>query len=227
MFALVEHASGVVVGVDVPRAHVGYDPLKRLIDVTLAAVLLVALAPLLVVVALLVRITSPGPALFVHTRCGQYGRPIRVYKFRTMCVDAEARIDEVRLLAHRTGLHVVDGPAFKSAEDPRVTSVGRVLRRFSLDELPQLLNVLNGTMSLVGPRPLVYAEVATLTQEQMVRQAVKPGVTCTWQLSGRSDMPFGPRMELDVDYVRRRSTALDLALIARTPIAAIKADGAY
>jgi lipopolysaccharide/colanic/teichoic acid biosynthesis glycosyltransferase len=226
MFALVEHATGVV-SVDVPRAHAGYDTQKRLIDVTLAVVLLVALAPVLFVIAVLVRLTSTGPALFVHTRCGQYGRPIRVYKFRTMCVDAEARIEEVRLLAHSTGLHVVDGPAFKSAKDPRVTPVGRVLRRFSLDELPQLLNVLGGSMSLVGPRPLVYDEVATLTQEQMVRQAVKPGVTCTWQVSGRSNMAFAPRMELDVDYVRQRSTALDLALIARTPVAALKADGAY
>lgn len=215
------------IALEVPSAHYGYDAIKRGLDILGAVLLLLALTPLFAVLAVLVKISSPGPVFFRHERCGRNGRPIRVTKFRTMWEDAEERAGEALEVASRRGLHIVDGPAFKSKDDPRITGAGRFLRRYSLDELPQLFDVLRGSMSLVGPRPLVTAEIAALSSESLLRLTVKPGLTCTWQVSGRNHVAFEDRMRMDVEYVQRRSIALDLLLIAKTPLKVLSGEGAF
>lgn len=191
-------------------------------DVTAAFTLLLALAPLLALVAVLIKLTSRGPVLFSQMRVGRGGREFRFFKFRSMVIDAEAR--KAGLLDrndHRSSL------TFKMKQDPRVTWVGRLIRRTSVDELPQLWNVLRGDMSLVGPRPAVPAEVARYTPRQRARLAVTPGLTCIWQVSGRGDLPFDRQVEMDLEYIRGRSLWLDLALLARTVPAVFSARGAY
>jgi lipopolysaccharide/colanic/teichoic acid biosynthesis glycosyltransferase len=194
---------------------------KRGLDVCAAVLLLVLLAPLMAAVALAVRLTSPGPVLFRQERCGLRGEPFTVFKFRTMYIDAEARMAEVR------ALDVTDGPTFKSPVDPRVTPLGRFLRRSSLDEMPQLWHVLTGEMSLVGPRPLVTSETLQLPEWALERLAAKPGLTCTWQVSGRSLIPFEEWMQLDIEYVHARGFWLDLRLLARTPLVVLTGRGAF
>lgn len=194
---------------------------KRAIDVVVSAVLLVALSPLLLMLAIAVRLTSGGPAIFFHTRCGHRGRPFRFYKFRSMVVDAEARKRE---LIH---LNEVRGPAFKIACDPRTTRFGRVLRKYSLDELPQLWNVLMGDMSLVGPRPPTPHEVSVYTRRQAQRLSVVPGITGLWQVSGRNNIAsFDRWVELDLTYIEQWSLWLDLRILARTVLVVLRAEGA-
>lgn len=193
---------------------------KRAIDIVGSALLLVMLSPLFVLLAIGVRLTSGGPAFFAQTRCGQRGRPFRFYKFRTMVADAEARKRE---LVH---LNEVHGPAFKIAHDPRITRFGRSLRKYSLDELPQLWNVLIGDMSLVGPRPPTPDEVAVYTQRQAQRLAVIPGITGLWQVSGRNNITsFDRWVELDLAYIERWSMWLDLRILARTVLVVVRAEG--
>ena len=190
-------------------------------DVLGALLLLAVSAPLFVVVAILVRATSPGPVLFRQERVGLNGATFRVLKFRTMVVDAESMRAEVE------PLNITAGPTIKVVGDPRVTALGRVLRKSSLDELPQVWHVLTGEMSLVGPRPLDAAEVASMAPEvQHGRHRVKPGLTCTWQVSGRSLIPYEEWMRMDLEYAERQSLWLDLALLARTPLAVLGARGA-
>ncbi len=198
-----------------------YHLVKRSLDIVVALVALVLLIPLILVVVLAVRATSAGPILFSQTRCGQDGRCFRLMKFRTMVSDAE-RIR--RELAH---LNEMSGPMFKVRLDPRITPVGRVLRKFSIDELPQLVNVLRGDMTLVGPRPSIVAEVDQFTPLQRRRLAVKPGLTCLWQVSGRSDLTFDQWVALDLDYIERRSVRLDLLILLRTVPAVLSGRGAY
>jgi lipopolysaccharide/colanic/teichoic acid biosynthesis glycosyltransferase len=215
-----------VTAAGLPSPHFGYLAMKRTIDIVLSLTLIVLLLPVLVTIALVIKLTSPGPILFRQERCGLNGKPFRMAKFRSMVTDAEAQLDELAARASRGEITTVDAPAFKSVDDPRVTPFGKHLRRLSLDELPQLFDVLAGSMSLVGPRPLVFHEARVLTEEQQVRHQVKPGLTCIWQTSGRSRMAFDARMAMDVAYVQRRSLSLDLTLIAKTPFAVFRGDGA-
>jgi exopolysaccharide biosynthesis polyprenyl glycosylphosphotransferase len=195
--------------------------LKRALDVLISAALLVLLAPVLLIVALAVRLSDGGPALFSQTRAGLHGRPFAMLKFRSMVVDAEARRLEVAHLNER------DGPVFKAARDPRITRLGSFLRRSSLDELPQLWNVLRGQMSLVGPRPPIPAEVEEYERWQLRRLSMKPGITCIWQVEGRGDsVDFDQWMRQDLDYIDNWSLGLDLTLLARTVPVVLRGRGA-
>ena len=194
---------------------------KRALDITVAAALLVLAAPLMLLIALAIKLDSPGPVIFRQRRVGKDGRPFTFYKFRGMVADAEARLHEV---AH---LNEVDGPIFKSRRDPRVTRVGRVLRRTSLDELPQLWNVLRGDMSLVGPRPPLPTEVTRYEPWQRDRLLVPGGITGLWQVSGRNLLGFEDMVRLDLEYITRWSLWLDLRILLRTILVVLTARGAY
>jgi exopolysaccharide biosynthesis polyprenyl glycosylphosphotransferase len=195
--------------------------LKRIVDVTGSLCGLVVLAPLMLLIAALVKATSRGPAVFVQERCGLGGRVFRFYKFRTMDVNAEARKAE---LAH---LNEMRGPVFKIARDPRLTRVGSILRKTSLDELPQLWNVLKGDMSLVGPRPPTEDEVEMYSTRQAQRLSVMPGITGLWQVSGRSDIvDFERWIELDLEYAAKWSVAFDLRIMLKTIVVVVLARGA-
>jgi exopolysaccharide biosynthesis polyprenyl glycosylphosphotransferase len=194
---------------------------KRTLDVVLSALLgVLALVPL-AISALLIKLTSSGPVLFRQTRCGLNGRPFTLLKLRTMVADAESRLAEV---AH---LNEHDGPVFKAANDPRVTLVGRLFRRFSLDELPQLWNVFKGEMSLVGPRPPLPEELARYQRWHRRRLSMKPGVTGLWQVSGRNEIAdFEEWMALDLAYIDNWSLSLDMKILARTVPAVLTGRGA-
>ena len=197
--------------------EVALDTMHRL--VAIAALLL--LLPLLLAVAVTVRLDSPGPALFRQVRVGRHGREFVIYKFRTMRTDAEALFDQVLHLNEHDGL------LFKVRQDPRVSNAGRWLRRFSLDELPQLWNVARGDMALVGPRPPLPREVANYDARTFRRLDVKPGLTGIWQVSGRSDLPWEEAIRLDLTYVEQRSVALDVRILGRTVGAVLSGRGAY
>ncbi len=194
---------------------------KELVDRIGALVLLAVFGPLLIALALLIKRGSPGPVLFKQTRVGRYGREFRMMKFRTMYTDAEARLNELK------HLNESDGVLFKMRNDPRVTPVGRLLRKFSLDELPQLLNVLRGDMSLVGPRPPIPSEVALYPDDMRRRFVVKPGLTGLWQVSGRADLSWEDSIRLDLRYVENWSLTLDLVILLRTLAAVWRGAGAY
>ncbi|MEV6290599.1 sugar transferase [Streptomyces sp. NPDC051896] len=194
--------------------------IKRLIDVVGSLTLLLLTAPLAVVICLAISTTSPGGALFRQARMGRGGHPFTMFKFRTMRAGADA---ERAALAAR---NETNGHLFKLREDPRITPVGRLLRRLSLDELPQLINVLRGEMSLVGPRPLPVAD-SCYTGPDRIRLSVPPGLTGLWQVSGRSELPWEEMVRLDTHYVERRSLALDLVILARTIPAVLTARGAH
>ena len=183
---------------------------KRLFDVAFAAVLVVLLAPLLAAIAMAVRLSSPGPVIFSQVRCGLNGRRFRLHKFRSMYADADARRAEV---AH---LNEMDGPVFKAARDPRVTPLGRFLRKFSLDEWPQLFNILQGDMSFVGPRPPLPGEVQRYERWQRRRLRMKPGLTCLWALEGRNKLDFRSWMKWDLHYIDHWSLLLDLKILLRS-----------
>jgi lipopolysaccharide/colanic/teichoic acid biosynthesis glycosyltransferase len=193
---------------------------KTIADRVAGAVLLVLAAPLLFAIALAVRLTSRGPAFFVQERGGLHGHPFRMYKFRTMWHGAELQRDQLMTA------NEMDGPVFKIAADPRLTSIGRFLRRTSLDELPQLFNVVRGEMSLVGPRPLPLVETRGLTGPHRRRLSVRPGLTCLWQVSGRNELGFERWMELDLEYVDHWSLSLDFAILLRTVPALLSGRGA-
>ncbi|MBV9511536.1 MAG: sugar transferase [Caulobacteraceae bacterium] len=194
--------------------------LKRVMDVALSAVLLVALAPLLVIIALMVKATSPGPVLFPCDWIGKDARPFRGYKFRSMIVGAAAMETELQARNEMTG------PAFKLTNDPRVTPVGRRLRKYSLDELPQLWNVLKGDLSLVGPRAPRAHEYARFTEFQRQKLAVKPGITCLWQVEGRHLInDYDDWVRRDLDYIRRWSLWLDIQILARTAVVVLRGTG--
>jgi exopolysaccharide biosynthesis polyprenyl glycosylphosphotransferase len=213
---------GTVIGeIEIQRRSRVARVTKRAIDIVGAAVGLVVLSPLFLLCALAVRLTSRGSTLFVQTRCGLGGAPFKFYKFRTMVEDAEERKGD---LAH---LNEMSGPIFKIRRDPRTTRVGIVLRKLSLDELPQLWNVLRGDMSLVGPRPPTPDEVEQYNQRQVQRLSVMPGLTGLWQVSGRSDIPdFEKWIDLDLEYAQRWSLGLDLRILLKTVVVVILARGA-
>lgn len=195
--------------------------LRRALDLTVSVLALLLLLPLLALIALWIRLDSSGPVLFVQTRVGKDGCEFSVFKFRSMFTNAEASLHTVLATNERSG------PVFKMRQDPRVTRSGRFLRRCSLDEVPQLLNVLRGEMSLVGPRPALPREVALYTPEQRERLAVLPGLTGLWQVSGRANLSFEESVALDLDYVQRQSVWLNLSLLLRTIPAVLTGHGAY
>ena len=196
--------------------------LKRLFDVALSGLALIALSPLFLVLAVWIKLDSPGPVIYRQIRVGRFGRHFRFYKFRTMRVDAD-RIKRELLARNQPA----DGVIFKMKRDPRVTRIGRYLRKFSIDELPQLFNVLLGDMSLVGPRPPLPDEVRQYTLEDRKRLNVVPGLTCIWQVSGRSDIPFSKQVQLDKEYIASRSFWRDCWLLIRTVPAILTGRGAY
>jgi exopolysaccharide biosynthesis polyprenyl glycosylphosphotransferase len=202
-------------------SHPGYAFLKRAMDLSLGIVLLVLLLPVLPLIAIMIRLDSPGPVLFRQTRIGLRGRPFTCFKFRSMVAEAEAIQDRV------ASMNETEGPIFKIQDDPRVTTVGRFLRRSSLDEILQVLNVLLGEMSLVGPRPPLPHEVERYEPWQRARLEVKPGITCLWQIAGRSHIGFDEWMKLDLAYIERRSFLLDLKILFRTLPVVIERKGAY
>jgi len=198
-----------------------YDVLKRIIDVVVACCGLILAAPILLVAALAVKLDSPGPVFYRQPRLGKDGRPFVMLKLRSMTQDA------TQLQAALAHANEAIGPVFKIRSDPRITRVGRFIRRTSIDELPQLWHVLLGDMSLVGPRPPIPEEVARYEPWQRERLAVKPGLTCTWQVSGRSDIPFERWVQMDIDYIRHRNLWLDLKILLQTIPAVLSGRGAY
>jgi lipopolysaccharide/colanic/teichoic acid biosynthesis glycosyltransferase len=198
----------------------GAGTVKRAVDVTGATLLIVLLTPVLIAAAAAVALDSRGPVLFRQRRAGLHGREFHVLKLRTMRVGSERQRQAL------AGSNETDGHLFKIREDPRVTSTGRWLRRFSLDELPQLFNVLMGHMSLVGPRPLPLEDSA-FTGDARNRLLVRPGLTGLWQISGRSDLSWDETLRLDLTYVDTWSLRLDLLILARTPAAVLRGNGAY
>ncbi|HTP50996.1 MAG TPA: sugar transferase [Anaeromyxobacteraceae bacterium] len=194
---------------------------KRVFDVASSALALLVAAPVLVAVAVGIKLESRGPVFFRQRRVGLNGRPFTMYKFRSMHMDAEARLESLR------ALNEAKGPVFKMRNDPRITRVGRFIRKTSLDELPQFFNVLLGEMSIVGPRPPVPAEVRQYKRWQRRRLSVKPGITCTWQVSGRSNIDFDQWMELDLDYIDNWSLWKDIQICFRTIPAVLSSRGAH
>jgi exopolysaccharide biosynthesis polyprenyl glycosylphosphotransferase len=195
---------------------------KRLLDIFASSVLLVVLAPILALVACLIKLDSPGPVLFRQERVGLNKRRFSLFKFRTMVEGAE---HQQPLLE---GLNQANGPVFKIRDDPRITRVGQFLRRYSIDELPQLFNVLRGDMSLVGPRPLPVRDIKRIeTHWHKRRLSMKPGVTCLWQVNGRSDVSFDHWVRMDLEYIDNWSLALDMKILMMTIPAVLKGSGAY
>jgi exopolysaccharide biosynthesis polyprenyl glycosylphosphotransferase len=198
--------------------------IKRVLDFSLSALLLVGIAPVLLLTAVLIKLTSPGPVFFVQRRVGLGKRIFNIFKFRTMIANAEEKQGEIE------HLNEVSGPVFKIKKDPRITPLGRFLRKTSIDELPQLFNVLSGDMSLVGPRPLPIRDYELFSEAgedwHRCRFSVRPGITCLWQVKGRSSLPFHKWMELDLQYVRTWSLWLDLQILARTIPAVLRGSGA-
>jgi lipopolysaccharide/colanic/teichoic acid biosynthesis glycosyltransferase len=195
--------------------------LKRILDLSVAVVFLLCSLPVWLLIAVAIKVDSPGPVFFVQERVGLRGRHFRFYKFRSMRVDADRARPEVQ------HLNEVSGPVFKVRRDPRITRVGRLLRRTSLDELPQLVNVIRGAMSIVGPRPPLPEEVAQYRSSDMVRLGVKPGLTCWWQVRGRSNCDFDTWMAYDREYVYGLSLWVDLIILTRTTWAVLSCRGAY
>ena len=209
------------------RRYIGFAPaasvswLKRAVDLGATLVGLVVISPVLLAVAIAIKLDSPGPIFYRQQRVGKNGRTFGMYKFRSMVVNADRRLTELRAQNEAVG------PLFKMREDPRVTRAGRFIRRWSLDELPQLLNVLSGEMSLVGPRPPIPAEVADYEDWQLGRLRAVPGLTGLWQVSGRSEVPFHDMVRLDLHYIRNWSLALDFEILMRTIPAVLSNRGAY
>lgn len=203
-----------------PRV-INYRKRKRILDIVGSGVLLIVLFPLMLVIALLIKLTSKGSVFFVAPRVGLCGKTFPFYKFRSMYLDSDQRKDDLAEQNER------EGPVFKMKQDPRVTPIGRFMRKFSVDELPQLLNVFLGHMSLVGPRPPLPREVEQYDEYMAERLSVRPGLTCYWQIMGRSDLTFEQWMELDHRYLREMSLWVDLKILLKTPLAVFKGDGAY
>jgi exopolysaccharide biosynthesis polyprenyl glycosylphosphotransferase len=196
--------------------------LKRAFDVIASFLFLIVFSPLFLLIATLIKLEDGGSVFFPQTRVGRFGREFKMWKFRSMCVEAEAKMKE--LLAQNQHK---DGVTFKIKNDPRITSTGKWLRKFSLDELPQFFNVLIGNMSLVGPRPPVPREVALYTLKDRQRLAITPGITCFWQIGGRSEIEFSGQVRLDLRYIESQSFWLDLKILMKTVPAVLFSKGAY
>ena len=212
-------SAGYPVVVPEGNPSVTYQVAKRLLDIFGAAVLILVLSPLLLTLLIVLAITTRGKPLFWQRRAGHLGKTFMMVKFRTMRLDA----DKIK----HTVANESTGPVFENRSDPRITRLGRILRKTSLDETPQLFHVLFGQMSLVGPRPLDIREVARFAPWQLRRLAVKPGLTCLWQVSGRSDIGFEEWTRMDLWYVRNQSLKTDIELLWRTPMCVLGGKGAY
>lgn len=198
-----------------------YLIMKRCIDFIASLLGIFVLLPILFLAAVAIKLDSKGPVLFQQTRVGENGKTFKMIKFRSMQVSAEHLLNDLK------EKNEADGPVFKIKNDPRITRVGMILRKTSMDELPQLINVLTGEMSLVGPRPPLPSEVIQYTPYQRQRLMVKPGLTCYWQISGRSELSFEEWVDLDLKYIKRRNIWLDIALILLTIPAVLTGKGAY
>jgi lipopolysaccharide/colanic/teichoic acid biosynthesis glycosyltransferase len=192
------------------KKNIEYLIIKRVIDIIGALCGILVLSPIMIVVGILIKLDSKGGIFFIQNRVGKDGRKFIMYKFRSMCADAEYLLDKFQ------DKNEMSGPMFKIKEDPRVTKVGKFIRKTSIDELPQLFNILKGEMSLVGPRPSLPKEVAQFTSFQKQRLVAKPGLTCYWQTRGRSDVSFEEWMKMDVKYIEERNTWIDIILILKT-----------
>jgi exopolysaccharide biosynthesis polyprenyl glycosylphosphotransferase len=199
----------------------GSNALKRSLDIVASLILLALCSPLFLLIAILIKLEDGGPVFFPQTRVGQFGREFKMFKIRSMCLDAEQRLKD--LLSQN---HHVEGVTFKLKDDPRITRMGKWLRKFSLDELPQFYNVLIGDMSLVGPRPPVPREVSKYSLAHRRRLAIKPGITCIWQISGRSEIDFSGQVQLDVNYIESQSFWTDMKILMLTVPAVISGRGA-
>lgn len=197
-----------------------YDVLKRIMDIICSLAALVVFSPLFLVIAVLIKKEDGGPVFFCQTRVTKDGRQFKMYKFRSMCMDAEAK------LAALQARNEMDGPVFKMKDDPRITKIGKFIRATSIDELPQLLNILEGSMAVIGPRPPLPKEVAEYTEYQRHRLDVKGGLSCYWQCSGRSNIDFEHWVELDLKYIMERSIWTDIRIILKTIVAVLKREGA-
>jgi lipopolysaccharide/colanic/teichoic acid biosynthesis glycosyltransferase len=211
-------SSNLVVGHPLPDL---YPTVKRSLDVVVSLIALLLVSPLCLVIAVLIWAEDGGKIFYAHTRVGQDGRHFRFYKFRSMVQNADALKENLAEFNEATG------PVFKMRKDPRITRIGRVLRRTSLDELPQFWNVLRGDMSLIGPRPHLPKEVALYTEEQAARLSVPPGLICLREITGRSNLTFDRWIETDLLYVRTRSLSTDLKILWHAIPAVLKGDGAY
>jgi lipopolysaccharide/colanic/teichoic acid biosynthesis glycosyltransferase len=200
-----------------------YPFLKRSIDILISTTALITLSPLFLLCVILIKIQDRGPVLYLSNRVGVRGELFKFPKFRSMAMNAENHKSQLK----KINKHGKDGITFKMKEDPRVTKIGKWMRRFSIDELPQLYCVLIGTMTLVGPRPPIPSEVTQYTLKDRHRLDVKPGITCIWQVSGRGDIPFPIQMKMDLEYVRKRNLKLDLKILLKTIPAVLTGKGAY
>lgn len=193
------------------KENLSYEILKRFIDIVCSIVGIILLSPIFIIVAVAIKIENPrGKVIFSQIRCGKDNKTFKMYKFRSMVEDAE------KLLNNIQHLNEMDGPVFKIKEDPRITNVGRFIRKTSIDELPQLINILRGDMSIVGPRPPLVREVEKYNQYEMQRLIVKPGLTCYWQISGRNNINFEQWVEMDIKYIEERNLFIDIKLILKT-----------
>lgn len=206
---------------NVPECVVPYEHTKRLFDIVVSSTLLFLLFPLFLILSMLVSLSSPGPVFYKSIRMGLHGRPFEFLKFRSMMVDSDT------LVLNLKSANEKEGPIFKIRKDPRTTKIGRWMRKFSLDELPQLWNVFLGEMSLVGPRPPLPQEVVEYPERYLARLTVQPGITCYWQISGRSDLTFEEWMELDLKYIKDMNFWTDFKILCKTPLAVITGKGAY
>ncbi len=189
-----------------------YNFFKRCLDILASIISLVVLSPLFLIISVMIKLTSKGPVIYTSIRYGKNGKPFKFYKFRSMYVDADDRLDE--LIAKDDGNS--SGIRFKAKDDPRVTKFGKFIRKTSLDELPQLINILNGSMTIVGPRPAIGREIDFYTDEQKQRMLVKQGLTCIWQCSGRSNVSFENQIEMDLTYIKKRGFFYDIYIILKT-----------
>ena len=192
------------------KKSISYTFSKRFIDILFSFLGILFLSPILIIISILIKLESEGPVIFSQDRIGFEGKTFKMYKFRSMVVNAEdlkVKLEEK---------NEMDGPMFKMKDDPRVTRIGKFIRRTSIDELPQLINIIKGDMSLVGPRPSLPKEVECFDEWMLERLNVKPGLTCYWQISGRNDIDFENWMNLDIKYVRERNMFIDIKLIVKT-----------
>lgn len=204
-----------------PKSRLLYGTVKRLTDIMVSIIALALLSLFLLVVAITIKAESRGPVFFSQIRVGKDGKTFRMFKFRSMCANAEERLQDLKHLNEK------DGPIFKIANDPRITKIGRFIRKTSVDELPQLLNIIKGDMSIVGPRPPLLREVEEYTPRQLQRLSVKPGLTCYWQISGRSNLSFDEWVNLDLKYIKESSLTTDFKIVLKTFPVVLFGWGAY
>jgi exopolysaccharide biosynthesis polyprenyl glycosylphosphotransferase len=216
----VESFSIISISEKKPRKKI-YEICKRIIDIILSILALICLSPIFFITALAIKLDSKGPVIYTQYRVGKNGKRFKMYKFRSMCADAAEKLKDIRSLNEK------EGPIFKITNDPRVTRIGKIIRKSSIDELPQLFNIFRGDMTIVGPRPPLVNEFEQYTPYQAQRLCVTPGLTCYWQISGRSNLSFQEWVELDIKYINERGFLTDLKIILRTIPAVIFGVGAY